>query len=164
MTYGTDREKIHYYQNFEIIENLPELETEAIKNENYKNCDSLLEKIETVKLDCEQGSDEVYKYDFYKLTYFNNIDYFESEYEDDECEFEKYVAILKENVEYIITCITFENDKISNEDFEQPLEDINESTTLNEIRNAYGKGWEYVDKVYISKFVNDEIVSENRLK
>lgn len=30
-----DETKTHYYKNFEVIENLPELETETIKNENY---------------------------------------------------------------------------------------------------------------------------------
>lgn len=159
-----DESKTHYYKDFEIIENLPELETEAIKNEKYKNCDSLLEKIETVELDCEQGTDEVYKYDFYKLTYFNNMDHFENEYEDDECESERYVAILKEDIEYMVTCITFENEKISNEEFDYPLNNLEFQPTLDEIRNAYGKGWEYVEEVYVSKLVNGEIVSENRLK
>lgn len=30
-----DETKTHYYKNFEVIENLPELETETIKNKNY---------------------------------------------------------------------------------------------------------------------------------
>lgn len=30
-----DETKTHYYKNFEVIENLPELVTETIKNKNY---------------------------------------------------------------------------------------------------------------------------------
>lgn len=94
-----DETKTHYYRTFEIIENLPKLEIEEIKNEKYKNCTSLLKKIETIELDCEQGSDDVYKYNFYKLTYFNNEDYFEDELEDEDCESIEYVAVLKDDVE-----------------------------------------------------------------
>lgn len=52
--------KIHYYRNFEIIERLPK------KDETFKG-EEIIE-INEVSLDCEQGNDKVYDYDYYEIT------------------------------------------------------------------------------------------------
>lgn len=69
-----DETKTHYYINFEIIEILPKIET----TKKYNNeC----VKIESVKLDVENG-DNIYNYDFYKITYIDYED-FNSNNDDD---------------------------------------------------------------------------------
>lgn len=54
-----DKNHTHYYKDFEIIEKLPEK-----KNVFDENGERII-KIESVKLDCEQGNEEVYNYDYY---------------------------------------------------------------------------------------------------
>ena len=74
-----EREKIHYYQMFDVVEVIPE----------YYNDEKVID-IKEVRLDSEQGNDEVYKYDFYEITTI-----------DDDKE-ESYYYICKMDVEYVL--------------------------------------------------------------
>ena len=74
-----EREKIHYYQMFDVVEVIPK----------YYNDEEVVD-IKEVRLDAEQGNDEVYKYDFYEITTI-----------DDEKEESQYY-ICKMNIEYIL--------------------------------------------------------------
>lgn len=55
-----DYNKTHYYEEFEIIDELPEIG-------DYKNGGKII-KIEYATLDCEQPNSDVYDYTFYKIT------------------------------------------------------------------------------------------------
>lgn len=57
-----DTNHAHYYKEFEIIEKLPEK-----KNVFDENGERII-RIESVRLDCEQGNEEVYNYDYYVAT------------------------------------------------------------------------------------------------
>ena len=74
-----EREKIHYYQMFDVVEVIPE----------YYNDEKVID-IKEVRLDAEQGNDEVHKYDFFKITTIDN---------DKE---ERHYYICKMNIEYIL--------------------------------------------------------------
>ena len=78
-----DYTKTHYYENFDIIDELPKI------NDEYFS-DKII-KIEEVDLDCEQSGDNVYNYDYYKLTL---------KYEDYGDAYTMYVCIEKEKGEY----------------------------------------------------------------
>ena len=54
-----DTNHTHYHKEFEIIEKLPE------KKDVFDENGERIVKIENVKLDCEQGNDDVYNYDYY---------------------------------------------------------------------------------------------------
>lgn len=90
-----DENKTHYYQMFEVADHLPELEDNLIINEKFKDYNYLVKDIEIVDLDCEQGSEEVNNYNYYKIIYFNNDDYYNYNYDLNECYSYKYVAIKK---------------------------------------------------------------------
>lgn len=72
--------KIRYYKIFNVVEAIPE---------HYYNDEKIID-IKKVHLDSEQGNDEVYKYDFFKITTI-----------DDEKEENNYY-ICKMNVEYVL--------------------------------------------------------------
>ena len=74
-----EREKIHYYQVFDVVEVIPE----------YYNDEKVID-IKEVRLDAEQGNDEVYKYGFFEITTIDN---------DKE---ERHYYICKMNIEYIL--------------------------------------------------------------
>ena len=74
-----EREKIHYYQMFDVVEVIPE----------YYNDEKVID-IKEVRLDAEQGNDEVYKYGFFEITTIDN---------DKE---ESHYYICKMNIEYIL--------------------------------------------------------------
>lgn len=72
----------HYYQNFEIVDELPKIRDEID--------DSKVVAINPVNLDCEQPNDSVYSYDYYKLTL---------KYEDYDDTYAMYVCVEKETEE-----------------------------------------------------------------
>ena len=74
-----EREKIHYYQTFDVVEVIPQ----------YYNDEKVID-IKEVRLDAEQGNDEVHKYNFFKITTI-----------DDDKE-ESCYYICKMNIEYIL--------------------------------------------------------------
>ena len=74
-----EREKIHYYQTFDVVEVIPE----------YYNDEKVID-IKEVRLDAEQGNDEIHKYDFFEITTI-----------DDDKE-ENCYYICKMNIEYIL--------------------------------------------------------------
>ena len=80
--------KTHYYTNFEVVEELPKI------NDIYYEDDSQIEIIKDIKqvnLDCEQGNDEVYKYNFYKVIISNK----EKDFDGIEEETEEYICVRK---------------------------------------------------------------------
>ena len=99
-----EREKIHYYQTFDVVEVIP----------RYYNDEEIIE-IKEVRLDAEQGNDEVYKYDFFEITTI-----------DDEKE-ESYYYICKMNVEYVLDeYIGYIQEKIYNKYYVNEYEDFDE--------------------------------------
>ena len=74
-----EREKIHYYQVFDVVEVIP----------RYYNDEEVI-GVKEVRLDAEQGNDEVWKYDYYEITTVDN----EKE--------ESYYYICKMDVEYVL--------------------------------------------------------------
>lgn len=86
-----DKNHTHYYKDFEIIEKLPEK-----KNVFDENGERII-KIESVKLDSEQGNEEVYKYDYYVATI--EMDY--------GLETDWYFCIEKEEETYFTVTIKF---------------------------------------------------------
>lgn len=77
-----------YYTDFTICDSLPE---KGYDYGSYREGDhKFVKEIKTVKLDAEQGSDKVYDYEYYVVTY----DYISSDGEEDE-EIE-YIATLIE--------------------------------------------------------------------
>ena len=87
--------KIHRWRDFEIVGKLPVLgEIKEISPE-YDGEKTTLVNIFECPIDCEQGNDEVFEYEYFKLEY-----KFEKLNEDDEWEFEEYqyefVAVKKQ--------------------------------------------------------------------
>ena len=100
-----EREKNHYYQIFDVVEVIPE---------KFYNDEEIIE-IKEVRLDAEQGNDEVYKYDFFEITTI-----------DDEKE-ESYYYICKMNVEYVLDeYIGYIQEKIYNKYYVNEYEDFDE--------------------------------------
>lgn len=88
----------------EIWDELPELELDLLKNEKYKDNQEIIKSVEEIEIDCEQGKNEVYNYQYYKIIYFDNYTYFDKledqEYvHDSECEYSKYIAIAYKDEE-----------------------------------------------------------------
>lgn len=85
-----DYTKTHYYRDFEAVESLPKVD------EVYYEDDGRIETvkaIEKVKLDTEQGNDEVYRYFYYKIIV-NCYDKDNNENDEDEyfvCISEEYI-------------------------------------------------------------------------
>lgn len=76
----SDSHRIHYYTDFEIVDKLPELGEVVYGDEdncihvNYGERERVC-SIQKIELDCEQGNDEVYDYDYYKVeTQFEEYD------------------------------------------------------------------------------------------
>lgn len=79
--------------DFKIISELPKIEKELIGNKYYKDNQSIVYDIENVDVDCEQGSNDVYNYNYYKILYFDNENYLEDGYDFNDCIYEEYVCI-----------------------------------------------------------------------
>ena len=73
-----EREKIHYYQMFDVVEVIP----------RYYNDEEVI-GVKEVRLDPEQGNDEVYKYNFFEITTDNDKE-------------ESHYYICKMNVQYVL--------------------------------------------------------------
>lgn len=84
-----ERNKIHYYKNFEVVDELPTEEYDGEK----------ITSIDNVNLDTEQGNDGVYNYNYYCI---NTL-------EPDGNENQYYVATLKRVVDG--TCDDIDNPK-----------------------------------------------------
>lgn len=84
-----DSRKQHYYENFDIIDELPEIGEEL---SGYGlNETATVKKIELAHLDCEQPNNEVYNYDYYEMY----VNVYDSEY-DENNNYTYYVCIDKE--------------------------------------------------------------------
>ena len=81
--------------DFKIISELPKIEKELIGNKYYKDNQSIVYDIENVDVDCEQGSNDVYNYNYYKILYFDNENYLEDGYDFNDCIYSEYVCIKK---------------------------------------------------------------------
>lgn len=76
----SERRKTHYYTDFEIVNKLPEVgevvygDDDNCININYGERERV-KSVSAVSLDCEQGNDEVYNYDYYEVcTQFEEYD------------------------------------------------------------------------------------------
>lgn len=76
-TEWNDSTRTHYYTYFDIVDTLPKIG-------DYYNGNLVID-VENVDLDCEQGNDEVYSYNYYEIVA-----------DDGEEEYTENVAILKE--------------------------------------------------------------------
>ena len=99
-----EREKIHYYQMFDVVEVIPK----------YYNDEEVVD-IKEVRLDAEQGNDEVYKYDFFEITTIDND-------KEESCYY-----ICKMNIEYILDeYIEYIQEKIYQKYYADKYEDFDE--------------------------------------
>lgn len=85
----------------DIEHSLPDLDTDLIKNSDFKDAQTLIYDVEPVKIYCENSND-VYNYEYYKILYFDNSTYFFNEDineypEDSECIYYRYIAIPIDN-------------------------------------------------------------------
>ncbi len=87
--------KTHYYREFEIVNSLPQIGEVDEISPAYDGQKHTVVSIEECYIDCEQGNDEVYNYNYYVIK-----KTFETLNDSDEWEFveeiEEFVAIAKE--------------------------------------------------------------------
>lgn len=68
----SERSNTHYYTDFEIVDKLPQV-GEVVSGDNdgstthYHGERERVKSVSEVLLDCEQGNDEVYNYDYYEV-------------------------------------------------------------------------------------------------
>jgi hypothetical protein len=88
----SERSNTHFYQNFEIVSSIPSVGDEF---------DGLaVEDITPVVLDCEQGSDRVYDYDYYEINMADPVgDFHDTLYWAVKKEEEAEVVATRENFE-----------------------------------------------------------------
>ena len=81
--------KVRYYRDFEIKKELPVV-GEEFGSHFGDGIEEVVKEVKEVRLDCEQGSDEVYEYDFFTV---------KTEWKEDEelSEVIYYYAIYKES-------------------------------------------------------------------
>ena len=141
-------EKIRYYQMFDVVEIIPK----------YYNDEKVI-NIKKVRLDVEQGNDEVYKYDFYEITTI-----------DDEKE-ESHYYICKMNVEYVLDeYIEYIQEKIYQKYYADKYEDFDEfyskfyqnldSGNINSLMELNNKYKVDVIKIMEELKIDDEIIEE----
>lgn len=86
-----DSEKIHYYRNFTIVDELPKIA-------NTKKYNSEVVEIKEIEKDCEQASENAYSFNCYEV---KRVDYEymieEQSNNIDNYTYYEYVAIKKEN-------------------------------------------------------------------
>lgn len=144
-----EREKIHIYDMFNVVEFLPKF---------YNNEEVI--KIEEVRLDPEQGNSEVWKYDFFKITTI-----------DDDKE-ESHYYICKMNVEYVLDeYIGYIQEKIYQKYYTDKYDDFDDFYNfyqnliscggnidhLNELRKKYNVD---VIKIMEELKIDSEIIEE----
>lgn len=70
--------------------------------------------------------------------------------------------------EYEVTCKTFEGALIGGEEFENPLYGtdyyMDYKPSIQEIKKAYGKGWEYVTEIYITTIPENAETSDDYIE
>lgn len=143
-----EREKIHYYQVFDVVEVIPQ----------YYNDEKVID-IKKVPLDAEQGNEEVYKYDFFEIT---TID-------DDKEESQYYIC--KMNIEYILDeYIEYIQEKIYQKYYVNEYEDFDEfyskfyceldGGNINRLMELNNKYKVDVIKIMEELKIDDEIIEE----
>lgn len=144
-------EKIRYYQMFDVVEIIPK----------YYNDEKVI-NIKKVRLDVEQGNDEVYKYDFYEITTI-----------DDEKE-ESHYYICKMNVEYVLDeYIEYIQEKIYQKYYVNEYEDFDEfyskfyceldGGNINRLMELNNKYKVDVIKIMEELKIDDEIIEEVKI-
>ena len=143
-----EREKIHYYQMFDVVEVITK----------YYNDEEVVD-IKEVRLDAEQGNDEVYKYDFYEITTI-----------DDEKEESQYY-ICKMNIEYILDeYMGYIQEKIYQKYYADKYEDFDEfysnfyqnleSGNINSLTELNNKHNVNIVKIMEDLQIDSEIIEE----
>ena len=99
--YSESRDK-HLYNNFDIVDKLPELKNikTLIADTNLTSWldNNAAFGINKIELDCEQADDDVYNYDFYEVNTVDIADYHNDDDEDKDVDnyiYTKYIAIEK---------------------------------------------------------------------
>lgn len=87
-----ERTNTRRYRMFKVLESLPEL---GAGGYGYAVDKDIIE-LSDVKLDCEQGNNEVYNYNFYEVKY-RYLD--DEDYEDDEFDID-YICVENDEIEY----------------------------------------------------------------
>lgn len=85
--------KKHYYKDFKIIDFLPKIDNTIKYNDTVT-------QIESVELDSEQGSQNVYNYDYFKIIRTDYEDFNSDDNEDktlNDYQYEEYVAVKIED-------------------------------------------------------------------
>ncbi len=59
-----DETKTHYYNDFEVVEKLPKI-NDIYYADEFR--DERVTSIKRIDIDCEQGNDDVYNYDYYEI-------------------------------------------------------------------------------------------------
>ena len=143
-----EREKIHYYQTFDVVEVIP----------RYYNDEEVI-GVKEVRLDPEQGNSEVWKYDYFKIITI-----------DDEKE-ESHYYICKMNVEYVLDeYIKYIQEKIYKKYYVNEYEDFDEfyskfyqnldSGNINSLVELNNKYKVDVIKIMEELKIDDEIIEE----
>ena len=146
-----EREKIHYYQVFDIVEVIPE----------YYNDEKVID-IKEVRLDAEQGNDEVYKYGFFEITTIDN---------DKE---ESHYYICKMDVEYVLDeYIGYIQEKIYQKYYTDKYEDFDDfyskfyqsldSGTINSLMELNNKYKVDVIEIMEELKIDSEIIEEVKI-
>lgn len=146
-----EREKIHYYQTFDVVEVIPK----------YYNDEEVI-GVKEVRLDAEQGNDEVYKYDFFEIITI-----------DDEKE-ESHYYICKMDVEYILDeYIGYIQEKIYNKYYTDKYDDFDDfyskfyqnldSGNINSLMELNNKYKVDVIEIMEELKIDDEIIEEVKI-
>ena len=146
-----EREKIHYYQTFDVVEVIPE----------YYNDEKVID-IKEVRLDAEQGNDEVHKYDFFKITTIDND-------KEESCYY-----ICKMNIEYILDeYIEYIQDKIYQKYYVNEYEDFDkfydkfyqnlDSGNINSLTELNNKHNVNIVKIMEDLQIDSEIIEEVKI-
>ena len=143
-----EREQIHYYQMFDVVEVIPK----------YYNDEEVVD-IKEVRLDAEQGNDEVYKYDFFEITTIDND-------KEESCYY-----ICKMNIEYILDeYMEYIQEKIYQKYYVNEYEDFDEfyskfyceldGGNINRLMELNNKYKVDVIKIMEELKIDDEIIEE----
>ena len=143
-----ERKKIHYYQMFDVVEVIPK----------YYNDEEVVD-IKEVRLDAEQGNDEVYKYDFFEITTIDND-------KEESCYY-----ICKMNIEYILDeYMEYIQEKIYQKYYADKYEDFDEfysnfyqnleSGNINSLTELNNKHNVNIVKIMEDLQIDSEIIEE----
>lgn len=94
----SERSNTHYYRDFKIVDSLPEVGEIIYGDDNnkyYGECERV-KSVDKIELDCEQGDEVVYNYDYYRTTtQFEEYNEESGKYEITDSEYSEYFYAVK---------------------------------------------------------------------